>query len=90
MLKINRTLVASAAIALACMGGATIGASAIASAQGGTVTATGGDGTAVDSDGTQGSFTNSVQGVADDDGYQDATLTTYEDAKPQFSAAPGK
>ncbi len=86
MLKINRTLVASAAIALACMGGASIGTSAIASAKG-TVTATGGDGTAVDSDGTQGDFTNSVQGTADSDGYQDATLITSEDAKPQFSAA---
>lgn len=89
MLKINRTLVASAAIALACMGGAAVGTSAIASASGGTVTATGGDGTTVDTDGTQGGFTNSVQGTADDDGYQDAKLTTYEDAKPQFSAAPG-
>lgn len=86
MLKINRTLVASAAIALACMGGASVGTSAIASAKG-TVTATGGDNTAVDSDGTQGVFTNSVQGAADDDGYQDATLITSEDAKPQISAA---
>ncbi|MFN8071299.1 MAG: hypothetical protein U0R66_05735 [Mycobacterium sp.] len=86
MLKINRTLVAPAAIALACMGGASIGTSAIASANG-TVTATGGDGTAVDSDGTQGDFTNSVQGTADDDGYQDARLITSEDAKPQISAA---
>ena len=66
------------------MGGASIGTSAIASANG-TVTATGGDGTAVDSDGTQGDFTNSVQGTADDDGYQDARLITSEDAKPQIS-----
>lgn len=88
MLKINRTLVASAAIALACMGGATVGTSAIAAAKGGTVTATGGDGTSVDSDGTQGDFTNSVQGTADDDGDQDALMTTAEEAKPQVSAAP--
>lgn len=86
MFTINRTLVASTAIALACMGGATLGTSAIAAASG-TVTATGGDGTAVDSDGTQGDFTNSVQGKADDDGYQDALLTTAEEAKPQISAA---
>lgn len=86
MLKINRTLVASAAIALACMGGASIGTSAIASAKG-NVTATGGDGTSVDSDGTQGDFTNSVQGTADDDGYQDASMIPAEEAKPQISAA---
>jgi hypothetical protein len=87
MLKINRTLIAPAAIALACMGGAAIGNSAIAAAAG-SVTATGGDGTHVDSDGTQGDFTNSVQGTVDDDGDQDALMTTAEEAKPQVSAKP--
>ena len=85
MLTINRTIVASAAIALACMGVTAIGTTAVAAA-GGNVTATGGDGTAVDSDGTQGDFTNSVQGAADDDGYQDALMTTAEEAKPQVTA----
>ncbi|MEI6251932.1 MAG: hypothetical protein WCP30_03925 [Mycobacteriaceae bacterium] len=87
MLKINRTLVASASIALACMGGAAVATSAVAAASG-NVTATGGDGTAVDADGTQGAFTNSVQGTADDDGYQDALMTTAEEAKPQDKATP--
>lgn len=86
MLNINRKLVAPAAVALALMGGAVVGTSAIAAAGGAAVTATGGDGTAVDADGTQGDFTNSVQGKADDDGDQDAFMTTAEEAKPQISA----
>ena len=88
MLKINRAIVATAAIALACMGGAAIGTSAVAAAVSDNVTATGGDGTAVDHDGTQGDFTNSVQGTADDDGDQDALMTTAEEAKPQVTATP--
>lgn len=87
MVKINRAIIASAAIALACVGAATVGTTAVAAASG-NVTATGGDGTAVDSDGTQGDFTNSVQGTADDDGYQDALLVTAEEAKPQVTATP--
>jgi len=89
MLKINRTIVASAAIALACLGGAAMGTSAIASANG-NVTATGGDGTTVDRDGTQGDFTNSTQGTADDDGYQDAFMTTAEEAAPQAQSPASK
>ena len=88
MLKINRTIVASAAIALACMGGAAIGTSAVAAATDMNIDATGGDNTTIDHDGTQGDFTNSVQGKADDDGYQDALLTTAEEAKPQVTATP--
>jgi len=86
MLKINRTIVATAAIALACMGGAAIGTSAVAAAVSDNVTATGGDGTSVDKDGTQGDFTNSVQGTADSDGNQDAFMTTAEEAQPQPQA----
>ena len=85
MLKINRTIVASAAIALACMGGAAMGTSAVASAANDNVQATGGDGTTVDRDGTQGAFTNSVQGTADDDGYQDAFMIPAEEATPQIT-----
>jgi hypothetical protein len=87
MRKIKRTFIAPAAIALACMGGAVLGSSAIASAASDTVTATGGSGTAVDTDGTQGSFTNAVQGAADSDGDQDAFLTNSEEAKPQNPGA---
>ena len=86
MVKINRTIVASAAIALACMSGTAIGTTAVAAAANDNVHATGGDGTAVDTDGTQGDFTNSVQGTADDDGYQDASMTPAEEATPQFTA----
>ena len=86
MRKINRTIAASAAIALACMGGAAIGTSAVAGASGGNVTASGGDGTVVDHDGTLGDFTNAVQGTADDDGYQDASMTAAEEATPQITA----
>jgi hypothetical protein len=86
MLTINRTIVASAAIALACIGGTAIRTSAVAAAANDNVHATGGDGTVVDTDGTQGDFTNSVQGTADDDGYQDALMTTAEEAKPQVTA----
>jgi len=89
MLKINRTIVASAAIALACMGGVAMGTSAVASASG-NVTASGGDGTTVDHDGTQGSFTNSTQGTADSDGYQDAFMIPAEEAKPQAQAPASK
>jgi len=88
MLKINRTIIASAAIALACMGGAAIATSAVAAAAtNDNVHATGGDGTTVDTDGTQGDFTSSVQGTVDDDGDQDAFMVTAEEATPQYSAA---
>lgn len=87
MLKFNRTLIASVAVAAACMGGAAIGTTAVAAASGGTVTATGGDGTAVDTDGTQGDFAAAVQGKTDDDGDQDAFLTPATEATPQYSAA---
>lgn len=90
MLRFNRTLIASVAVAAACMGGAAIGTNAVAAASAGTVTATGGDGTAVDSDGTQGDFADAVQGKADDDGDQDAFMTAATEASPQYSAAQKK
>lgn len=52
------------------------------------VNATGGSGTSVDRDGTQGSFGDSVQGKADDDGDQDAYLIGSEEAAPQVKATP--
>lgn len=78
MFPINRSAVASAAAALALLGGLAVGTSPIAAAGGGTVTATGGAGTAVDSDGTQGTF--------DDDGDQNAYLTNSTEAAPQYKA----
>lgn len=86
MFTINRTLVASAAVALICLGGVAVGTSPIAGAANTNVQATGGDGTKIDHDGTQGDFTNSVQGKADDDGDQDAFMTTAEEARPQYTA----
>lgn len=86
MHTITRTSFAALAIALAMMGGAAVGTNAIAAANT-NVEATGGDGTTVDHDGTQGSFTNSVQGIIDDDGDQDAYLTSSQMATPQSSAA---
>lgn len=83
MLAINRNTLASAAVALALMGGAAIGLSPVAAATNTNVTATGGDGTAVDHDGTQGSFSDAVQGASDSDGDQDAYLLNSEEAKPQ-------
>ena len=87
MLKVTRVIVASAAVALACLGGVVMGTSPLAAATNTNVQATGGDGTAVDHDGTQGDFTNSVQGKTDDDGDQDAFMTTAEEATPQITAA---
>jgi hypothetical protein len=86
MRKNKRTTVASAIVGLVFMAGLGIGASPVASAKSMSVNATGGDGTAVDQDGTQGSFTDSVQGKADDDGDQDAFLTQSEEATPQYKA----
>ena len=87
MLIITRVIVASAAVALACLGGVAMGTSPLAAASNTNVQATGGDGTAVDHDGTPGDFTNSVQGKTDDDGDQDAFMTTAEEATPQITAA---
>lgn len=51
------------------------------------ISASGGDKTAIDKDGTQGSFTDSVQGIEDSDGDQDAfNLTNSEKATPQDKA----
>lgn len=55
-------------------GGLALAASPVAAAKGSTymnVNASGGAGTTIDRDGTEGSFTNSVQGVVDADGDQD-------------------
>lgn len=73
-------------IALGAMGGTALSTSAIAAATNTNVQATGGDATTVDHDGTQGSFTNSVQGVADDDGDQDAYLIAAAEATPAVKA----
>lgn len=87
MRKIIRSTVASAAAALVFMVGLSIGESPIALAQSMDINANGGDGTAIDHDGTQGSFTDSVQGIEDTDGDQDArNLTKSEVAIPQDKA----
>ncbi len=65
---------------------AAIALSPVAAASG-VVTASGGDGTSVDRDGTQGDLAPAVQGIADDDGDQDAYLRASEQALPQFKAA---
>ncbi len=84
MFAINRTIVASSAVALALLGGVAIGVSPVASAVNSNVTATGGDGTSVDHDGTQGDFNPAVQGASDSDGDQDAYLLNSEEATPQI------
>lgn len=49
------------------------------------ISASGGDRTSVDHDGTQGDFTDSVQGLKDSDGDQDAgPATNSEEAAPQI------
>ena len=72
------------------MGGLALGAAPIASAAGSKpmqIDASGGDNTAIDHDGTQGNFTDSVQGVEDSDGDQDAfDLKKSEEATPQDKA----
>jgi len=85
MFAINRTTVATAAVALACMGGVAVGLSPVAAAVNDNVTATGGDGTTVDRDGTQGDLIPAVQGTTDSDGDQDAFLTGSEVAAPQIT-----
>lgn len=86
MFRIMAGVVSSAAVAMVCVGGLALGTSPIAGATNTNVQASGGAGTAVDHDGTQGDFTNAVQGKADDDGYQDAYMTTAEEATPQYTA----
>lgn len=62
-----------------------VAVSPIAAASG-NVEGSGGANTTVDSDGTQGSLAPAVQGVTDDDGYQDALLIGSEEAVPQYKA----
>ena len=83
MFAINRTTVATAAVALACLGGVAMGLSPVAAAANDNVTATGGSGTAVDHDDTQGDLNPAVQGTMDSDGDQDAFLLNSEEAAPQ-------
>lgn len=75
------------------MGGLALGAAPTASAAGPKpmhIDASGGDKTSIDHDGTQGDFTDSVQGVVDTDGDQDAfNLKKSEEATPQ-DKAPNK
>lgn len=87
MRKTTRTAALSVAVSLTLLAG--VGAIPEAAAQAPSVNATGGDGTAVDRDGTQGNYTDSVQGVEDTDGDQDAFITNSEEARPQY-AAPQK
>ena len=84
MFALNRTTVASAAVALAFLGGVAIEVSPVAAAVSDNVTATGGDGTSVDRDGTQGDLNPAVQGATDSDGDQDAYLINSEAAAPQI------
>ena len=76
-------------IGAALMAGATAGPIAIpaAWAAGMDINATGGDGTQIDRDGTQGELLPAVQGSTDGDGYQDAHLTSAEEAAPRCSGA---
>lgn len=88
MRKTTRTAALFVTVGLALLAG--VGAIPQAAAQAPSVSATGGDGTAVDRDGTQGKYTDSVQGVEDADGDQDAFITNSEEAKPQFTAPQKK
>jgi hypothetical protein len=85
-----RVSISSATAGLALVGGLALGVSPIAAAAGPKpmhISASGGDKTAVDKDGTEGSFTDSVQGIEDADGDQDAfNLTKSEEATPQDKA----
>lgn len=85
-----RVSISSATAGLALVGGLALGVSPIAAAAGPKpmhISASGGDKTAIDKDGTQGSFTDSVQGIEDADGDQDAfNLTKSEEATPQDKA----
>lgn len=89
----GKRAIGSTAILLALVGGcATLGEIPMASA--GTkpmhISASGGDGTKVDKDGTQGKFTDSVQGIEDNDGDQDATdMIKSDEAMPQ-TKSPNK
>ena len=87
MRNIRRTSI-TLAMGLLLVGGA-VDASPIAAAKTpkAHISATGGLGTAVNKSGTQGTINNSVQGVQDDDGDQDAfDLVASEKAVPQDKA----
>lgn len=76
------------AFSLALLAG--VGAAPEAAAAPASINATGGDGTAIDRDGTQGKYTDSIQGVEDTDGDQDAFMNGSEEARPQFTAPQKK